>query len=132
MIGVDANVLLRHILDDDPVWSKRSSRFLHDFCSPERPGYVNPVTLAEVFWVLRGRAKHDRAKLALVVEAILADEHLIVGSRQAVAAALDAYRRGPADFVDYLVGELNAAAGAIPTYTIDKKALKRPQFAALP
>jgi predicted nucleic-acid-binding protein len=132
MIGVDANVLLRHILGDDPIWSERSSRFLEEFCSSQRPGYVNPVVLAEVAWVLRSRKGYRKDRLALVVESLLADENLIVGARRAVTAALEAFREGPAGFADCLVGELNAEARATPTYTIDKKALRRPPFATLP
>lgn len=132
MIGVDANVLLRHFLLDDPVWSEPSTSFLQDFCSPSRPGYINPVTLAEVVWALRGRGAYDRAKIAFVIEQLITDENLVVGSRRAVAAALDAFRKGPADFADYLVGELNVDAGATPTYTIDKDAYKNPPFAPLP
>lgn len=132
MIGVDTNILLRHILADDPKWSEKSSRFLRDFCSPERPGYVNAVTLAEVAWVLRGRPEYAKAKLIQVVESLVADENLVLGSRDVVASALDAFRNGPADFADYLVATLNADAGATPTYTIDKKALKRAPFAPLP
>ena len=132
MIGIDANVLLRHVLADDPVWSEKSSRFLKDFCSPEQPGYINPVTLAEVAWVLRRQPTYDRDKLALVIEDILADENLVVGSREAVAAALDAFRIGSAGFVDCVVAELNAQAGASPTYTIDRKASKQTLFARLP
>lgn len=132
MIGIDANVLLRHILGDDPRWSDRASRFLSDFCSPERPAYINPVVLAEVLWVLRRRPGSDREKLALIVESFLTDENLVVGSREAVVSALEAFRKGPAGFVDYLNAALNAEADAVPTYTIDRKALKRAPFAALP
>ena len=82
MIGVDTNILLRHILADDPKWSEKSSRFLRDFCSPERPGYVNAVTLAEVAWVLRGRPEYEKAKLIQVVESLVADENLVLGSRE--------------------------------------------------
>jgi predicted nucleic-acid-binding protein len=132
MIGVDANVLLRHILDDDTLWSERASRFLEDFCAPSRPGYVSTVTLAEVAWVLRRRKSYSKASLTKALDAILSDENLAVAERDAVVAALEAFRNGSADFADYLVGELNAAAGAAPTYTIDKPALKHPLFAPLP
>jgi predicted nucleic-acid-binding protein len=132
LIGVEANVLLRHILGDDPVWSEKAAYFLRNYCSPERTAFVNPVALAEVMWVLRRRPGSSREKLSLVVENFLADEHLTVGSRPAVVEALDAFRKGPAGFVDYLVAALNTDAGAIPTFTIDRKALKRTPFASLP
>lgn len=132
MIGVDTNILARHVLQDDPIWSEAASRFLRDVCSPARPGYVNPVTLAELVWLLRQQPGYDRQKLVALIEALLADENLVVGSRSAVVAALDAFRQGPAGFADCLVAELDAEAGASPTYSIEKKALKHTRFAPLP
>lgn len=131
MIGVDTNVLARYFLDDDPVWSPRADAFLEEELTPERPGYVNPLTLAELVWTLRKHPGYDRPGMARMIEGLLRFDRLVIGEAEAVAAALESFRAGGAGFADHLIAELNRRAGAAPTVTIDRKARKRPPFKPL-
>ncbi|OLP52531.1 hypothetical protein BJF92_02865 [Rhizobium rhizosphaerae] len=131
MIGLDTNLLVRYILDDDPHWSPIVTRFLDDNLSPERPGYINPVTLAELVWVLRRQPGYDRARLADVIDGLLVSDSLILGEADAVARALSGFRAGTAGFADHLIAELNQAAGAVRTVTLDRAAAKNPPFVPL-
>ena len=47
MIGVDTNVLVRYIAQDDPAQSKRATRLIEHECSAATPGYVSLVALVE-------------------------------------------------------------------------------------
>lgn len=131
MIGIDTNILLRYLLDDDPVWSPVAENFIETTLTAEDPGYVNPITLAEVVWSLRRHARYDRAALCEIIEGLLAFEKLVIGQSATVMRALSAYRAGGAGFADYLIAELNADAGAGVTVTIDKKAAAREPFQPL-
>ncbi len=53
MIGLDTNVIVRYIMQDDPVQSRKTSRLVEQRLSSETPGYITLVTLAEVIWVLK-------------------------------------------------------------------------------
>lgn len=131
MIGLDTNLLVRYILDDDPYWSPVVTRFLDDNLSPDRPGYINPVTLAELAWVLRRQSGYDRARFAQVIDGLLSSDSLVLGEADVVARALSSFRAGGAGFADYLIAELNQAAGAVPTVTLDRVAAKTPPFVPL-
>ncbi len=96
--------------------------------SDREPGYINPITLVELVWTLRRKPGYDRAKLADVVEGLLSSDSLVVGEAAAVERALAAFRDGSAGFADYLIAELNEAAGASPTVTLDHTAAKNPPF----
>ena len=124
MIGLDTNVLVRYVLDDDPVWSPAVTRFLDNELSNERPGYINPITLVELVWTLRRRPDYDRNRLSTLIEYLLTSDSLVIGEADAVARALTRFRSGGAGFADYLIAELNEQAGASPTVTIDRKASK--------
>lgn len=52
MIGIDTNVLLRFLTQDDAAQSERATRFLETHCSSASPGFVNVVGLAELVWTL--------------------------------------------------------------------------------
>jgi len=48
MIGLDTNVLLRHLVQDDPVQSPRATEIIISRLSEEEPGFVNLVTILGV------------------------------------------------------------------------------------
>jgi len=131
VIGIDTNVLARFFLDDDPVASPIATRFLEHDLSAERPGYINPLTLAELVSTLRRHPRFDRSGLVTLLEDLLAFENVVVGESACVSRALAAYKAGDAGFVDYLIAELNAAAGASPTVTFDREARLRDPFSPL-
>jgi predicted nucleic-acid-binding protein len=131
LIGLDTNIIIRYLLDDDPIWSPVVTEFVDSRLTPDRPGYVNVITLVELVWSLRRRPEYDRSRLALVIESLLASDSIVLAEAAAVERALSAFRSGTAGFADYLIAELNEAAGASPTVTIDRKAGKSFPFTPL-
>ena len=132
MIGLDSNVLLRAVLDDDEVWSAPAEAFIGTHCTQERPGYINVLVLAEICWVLRRRPEFNRVNLADFVQGLLDADNIVIAEQDSVTNALSDFRRGGAGFVDYLIAELNARAGATPTYTIDRDAVRSDAFEVIP
>ena len=131
MIGLDSNVLLRAVLNDDKLWSGPAEAFISTKCTIEQPGYINTIVLAEIIWVLRRRPEFDRQRLAEFVEGLLDADNLVIGEEAAVIAALKHFRAGKAGFVDYLIAELNLGAGAAPTFTLDGDASQHGAFAPI-
>lgn len=124
MIGIDSNLLIRFVLDDDPVWSAPAARFLETELTPERPGYVNLVVLAELAWSVRRAKGFDRSRMEAMIEGLLSSDSLVLERSETVARALSRYRRSSIGFADCLIAELNDEAGAVPTVSIDKDAVK--------
>jgi predicted nucleic-acid-binding protein len=131
VIGLDSNVVLRYLLDDDPKWSPVATAILDEQLSSEEPGYICEVVLAEVVWSLRSRAKYSREQIIAVIDGLLSSDSIVVGSRGAVTDALIHYRAGQAGFADYFIAVLNRDAGAAPTLTVDGDAGKHALFRPL-
>ena len=51
MIGIDTNVLLRFLVDDDPAQNEIARRWLSDRTTVD-PVFISAVTIAETVWVL--------------------------------------------------------------------------------
>ena len=132
MIGIDTNVLVRYILDDDPVWSPNAQRFIDEDCTVERPGYVNLVVLAELVWVLDLTPGWGKKEICEVVGDLLLADNLVLERPLLVSDALEAFKNGKADFADFIIAAINQSSGAFPTITIDKLASKHPGFMRLP
>ncbi len=121
MIGLDANVLLRYVLQDDERQS-RAANEIFDSLSDDNPGYLSLVALLESIWVLTRIRKLDRASVAAFVDQLLGSPLLVVQDAGAVRQALGEYRTVSAGFADALVARLGAGAGCLHTVTFDRAA----------
>ena len=131
MIGLDTNVLVRYIVQDDPEQAHLATEAIEAQCTSESPGRINVIVLCELIWVLARGYGYDRQLVSSVVRRILSSPELLVEEDEAVWKALKVYEQGTADFSDYLLGLLNHRAGASPTLTFDRKAAKESFFELL-
>jgi predicted nucleic-acid-binding protein len=131
MIGIDTNVLVRYLSQDDPHQAKLASAFIESTCNIENPGFINDITLCEMGWVLKRLYKTPKALLIQIIEQLLHTSQLIVQSPQAVWMAIEAYKRGEADFADCLIAQINLANHCASTVTLDIQASKTAGFQLL-
>lgn len=68
MIGLDSNILVRYLTQDDPAQSKRAAEIIERHISETRPGYVSIIAMAETAWVLDRAYKFSGAEIAGAVE----------------------------------------------------------------
>jgi predicted nucleic-acid-binding protein len=129
--GLDTNVLVRYIVQDDPVQAKVATRFIEKECSGEAPGFVNHIVLCELAWVLEVCYRQSKQHIVRVLEQVLRVAQLQVDDPQVVWRALDDYRAGQADFADHLLARVNQARGCADTVTFDTAAGKAAGFAVL-
>lgn len=124
MIGIDTNVLVRYIAQDDPTQSKRASRLIEHECSAASPGFISLIVLVELVWVSEScyDASHD--EVAEIVKRILSTRQLVVQNAEIAWKALRLFESGKADFADYLVERIAATAGCSGVVTFDKAAAK--------
>lgn len=131
MIGLDTNVVIRYVTQDDPRQSAAATRLFERSLSVDNPGFVSLVTVCEIAWVLAECYRADRDRIRAVIEGLLASKQILVQSAELVWKALRAWQGSPADFSDALIGELAVAEGAKKTVTFDKAAAKLDAFELL-
>ncbi|HTV82311.1 MAG TPA: type II toxin-antitoxin system VapC family toxin [Acidobacteriaceae bacterium] len=131
MIGIDTNVLVRYLAQDDPLRSSRATQLIEHRLSQADPGFISLVTLAETVWVLHRSYGLSAAAVAATVERLLQADTLALQNEQQVFTAMIALRTGQASFSDALIGALGAWAGCAFTVTFDKKAARLPDFRQL-
>ena len=122
MIGLDTNVIVRYLVQDDPEQAAVASHVFEDVLSTGNRGFVSSVVLCEVVWVLKRGYKVRKPGLCRVLRGLLAAEELELEHRDLVSKAVDRFESGKADFSDYLVGECAREAGAPATLSFDEAA----------
>ncbi|NBC49458.1 MAG: PIN domain-containing protein [Gammaproteobacteria bacterium] len=126
MIGLDTNVLVRYITQDDPVQSPVATTLIEEQCRRDAPGRVAQIVLCELVWVLRRAYGYPKAQVVEVLDQILVTAELVVENDELAFQALDAYRTGNADFSDYLLILNNRRSGCETTYSFDTRLCTHP------
>ena len=129
MIGLDTNILVRYLAQDDPVQSAKASELIEGRLTEQDPGFISVVAMTETAWVLERAYGLADADIARAIERTLQAGSLVVESEQAVFTAMIALKEGQGSFAGALIGALGAKAGCLRTLTFDRKALRLSGFA---
>lgn len=123
MTGLDTNVLVRYLVQDDAVQSPKASACMESF-TPEHRGYVTLVALVELAWVLTSCYAMDKEGLIRILDTILRTRNLAVEQATTVWRAVSLFRSTKADFEDCLILCSCHTAGCEETLTFDNAAAK--------
>ena len=128
MIGLDTNVLVRYLAQDDAVQSAKASDLIERRLTPQDPGFISAIAMVETVWVLARAYGLAPRVIADAIELILRSDVLVVEHAQEVFASMVSMRDGRGSFADTLIAVLSAKAGCAYTVTFDRKALRLPGF----
>lgn len=116
MIGLDTNVLVRYLVEDEPGQASQAARVVEsaDRC------FLGAIVLCELTWVLEDVYGFDRASLIDTLEKLVVTAEFEIEDKDLVLGALRDFRSSKADFSDCLLGQRNRAAGCTETLTFDR------------
>lgn len=124
MIGLDTNILVRYLTQDDPLQSQKANAIIERRLSEETPGFVSIVAMVETVWVLDRAYGLSAQKIAAAVERMLQTDVLVIENEQEVFTAMIALKEGQGSFADAVIAELGLRAGCSCTLTFDHKAAR--------
>lgn len=122
MIGIDTNVLVRYIAQDDAAQSAQATQLIEQVCSAQAPGFIGVVVLVELAWVSESCYGATRAEVVEILRRILSIRQLVVQEAELVWKALRLFESGKADFSDCVIERTANATGCTKTMTFDQKA----------
>lgn len=131
MRGLDTNVVVRYLAQDDAKQSAAATKLFERDLTQDDPGFVSTIVLCEIAWVLAECYGAERPQIRAAVEGLLAAKQIVVEAPDTVRKALRACGGSSADFADALIGAVAAAHGATQTVTFDRAAAKLPGFELL-
>jgi predicted nucleic-acid-binding protein len=131
MIGLDTNVIVRYLTQDDPIQSRKATRLIERGLTEAEPGFVSIVAMVETAWALERIYGLAAEEVAMAIERMLEADVLVVENEQQVFVAMMAVKEGRGSFSDALIGALGTKAGCSHTVTFDQGALQLPAFAPL-
>lgn len=121
MTGLDTNVLVRFLMQDDPEQGPVAMAVMSSLSEGE-PGFVSREVLVELVWVLDRAYGLSRTAIVTAINGLLEARELVVEVADRVAIATDRYAQGGPGFADQMVALAGLAAGCATTVTFDRKA----------
>jgi len=123
MIGLDTNVLVRYIMQDDPKQSPKANKIIEALES-DNTGFITIVSVIEFYWVLTTCYELTDGEFLQALEAVLRTKQFVVENADQVVRALRVFEQGRSDFADCLIERMASNAGCIKTMTFDVRASK--------
>jgi predicted nucleic-acid-binding protein len=125
VIGIDTNVLVRFLVQDDAEQGAAAAALIDGLTEAE-PGFVSREVMVELVWVLERAYRLSRSDICMALDGLLEAQDLVIEAADRVALASDRYRKGGAGFADQMVALAGLGAGARETVTFDRKAAGLP------
>ena len=121
MIGLDTNVLVRYIMQDDSKQSPKATAIV-EALDGVGSGYITVVSMVELVWVLTASFELTRAQVSQALDGIIRTKQFKIENADQVIRALRVFKLGKADFADCLIERSANSAGCVKTVTFDVKA----------
>lgn len=116
---VDANVILRYLLADQPEHFRQASQFMGRVKTGEVNAFVPEGVLIECVYVLLKFYKVPRSEIAVNLETIINYKGIINADRSILIKGLRLFREKNVDIVDAIVYAISKERGW-PAMTFDK------------
>jgi predicted nucleic-acid-binding protein len=122
MIGLDTNIIIRYLTQDDKKQSKLATQLIEQTLSTEFPGFITLLTLVEISWVLESCYGSSKADVSKLLSDLLVSKQLLIERKDMAYIAIKRCKASNADFSDALITVISELEGCKKMFTFDKKA----------
>ena len=119
MLVADTNIIMRLVVDDDPMQSYRVKALLHKLEQSRGQLALTQLVVAECVWVLESM-KRPRQVIAELLEAVLSMDVFKVEEKERMERALQRYAEHRVDFVDAYLAGASEESGHTGVLSFDK------------
>lgn len=123
MIGLDTNVLLRFVAQDDEQQSPLADATIASL-TKQNPGWIAVATVLEFVWAMSKSMRVPKPVVCNALDGMLTLDTIVVEQEAIVSSAVQQYRSTRADFADCLIAASARAAGCSKTVTFDRIAAR--------
>jgi len=131
MIGLDTNILVRYLTQDDPDQSRKAAHEIEKGLSAGEMFFIANIVMCELVWVLETAYRYDRREISPVLERILRTKQFQFENKDLLWESFADYRSKKGDFADHLIGRSGHKAGCRETLTFDAGLNNNPIFRVL-
>jgi predicted nucleic-acid-binding protein len=123
MIGLDTNLLVRFVTQDDPIQCRQTDEIMRSL-STANQAWISLAVLLELAWTLARVYRIDRPQIIRILDGLIDRQEFRIEQFDTVHEAVRLFRKGRAEFADCLIAASARAAGCSKTVTFDRVAAR--------
>jgi len=131
MIGLDTNILVRYLIQDDPVQARKATSEIEKGLGAGQQFFIADIVMCELVWVLETAYGYVRRDIVPVLENILRTKQFVFENKDLLWQSLADYKTKKGDFADHLIGRTGHKFGCHETVTFDSGLKDNPVFRVL-
>jgi predicted nucleic-acid-binding protein len=131
MKAIDTNVLVRYLVQDDPIQGRKAASFIESAAAVGDQILIGNIVLCELVWVLDSAYGYSKPEISTSIEKLLQTGTFKFEAKDVARTALEEYRAAKVDFADCLLGRLHKEFGCDVTMTFDTALRKLGTFQLL-
>ena len=125
MIGLDTNIIVRLLVDDDAAQSQRVVDWLKNNSSIRDPHFISDLVLAETVWVLRRAYHFSHSDIAEALQSLFLNTVFKFERPDAdMFEVLQSFSITGVDLSDILISTKAKETGCDQVITFDQRAIK--------
>lgn len=123
MIGIDTNIIIRFLTNDDPVQAKKVMRFFSQSEKNETQLFISSCVLLESIWVLESGYNFSKEDILTALNSLLHLPYITFENEGALSSFFNKVEYSKMDLSDALIGAVNKFKKCEYTLTFDKLAV---------
>ena len=123
MIGIDTNILVRFLVDDDLAQNAIARTFMAQRTA-EDPAFLSAIAVAETVWVLNRRLNYPMPAIFDMLRALLSADGLVIENMEELDMLINGGEEPKGDIADHLIAWSCAKSGCQKIVTFDRRAAK--------
>ena len=131
MNGLDTNVLVRYITQDDENQALLAEKAIETARSQNEKLLIQSLVLCEMIWVLESAYGFEKSKILPVIDQLLRTAQFKIVDKDVCWKAFADFSQKNGDFAEYYIGRANERDGADVTLTFDKALKESDMFLML-
>ena len=129
MIGIDTNILVRYLTNDDLGQCKKISEFFAKYKNTPRSIFINNIVICETVWVLDRGYKYSKEIIVNTLKLICRTPEFAFENHNLIMQSIIEYENNNAiDLSDIIISIFNKNIGCRATVSFDKKAVDKGLF----
>ncbi|WP_258359770.1 PIN domain-containing protein [Moorella sulfitireducens] len=125
---IDANIILRFLLNDNPERAERCSALLQRVESGAEQVFLPDLVIADVVWTLEKFYRQPKARIKELLLPLLSLRGMRLSSKSVARKALEWYVEKNVDWTDAFIAASMVAGNRIEIYSYDRHFDKFPEI----
>lgn len=119
MIGIDTNILIHYLTQDDIDRAQVAEHILNNYATSPNSLFINNIVFCKLTSTLEQEYKYDKEEICRLIKQMLSTKEFAFENQKLLWQALNQYTQNKIDFSTALITEINKEFNCSKSLTMD-------------